>query len=166
MVSLQPISQSIIDVDESATLLSPVQKEYNRGSLMYTLMQKSPLFAYLAQLADLDDYIDSEYFGGTCFAPCKEYCLKSFGAFQEKIDRLTARTIVLAHILPYPASHELLRSSEVIPTQNARFSLYITTKKDKTFIDKQRTIFLYRPDLICQNGILHLTNGFMADMDI
>ena len=168
MTTSLPISQSIID-DNEACYLVPRQKQYHQGSIMDILMSRSPLFAYIAQVAELDDFLDHPDHleiskGITCFAPCKEYSIRYLKTFKDSgLDRLTARSIILSSVLQFPMNLRHLQTMEIIPTMWKNYDLTISNKNSKYFLDPNQSIYIHKSDLICSNGILHFTNGIFTN---
>jgi hypothetical protein len=164
MVSLQPVTQSYVEEPESCFL--PSFKNYRKGSLMDNLMVHSPLFAYLAQVGMLDDDLDSPEFKGTCFAPCEEYCRKYFNVFHNQIDHLKARRIVLCSLLRKPVTKEqLFKDYQIVPTLYRYFNLPLSYSFSEQQMKINHNLTIVIPDLKCNNGILHLTNG-LIDADL
>lgn len=160
MVSLQPVTQSYLEEPESCFLVS--SKRYRKNSIMDNLMSNSPLFAYLAQVAFLDDMLDSPEFTGTCFAPCEEYCMKYFQVFKDKIDHLKARHIILSSMISVPVTKkELFINYQIIPTLDK----YNTINLSYSFNTRQMMINdnlkIVVSDIQCNNGTIQLLNGLI-----
>lgn len=174
MVSLQPITMSYVEEDESCyppPCSEPVYKSYNKGSVMDVLMTYSPLFAYLAQYSKLDNLLNYKEFNGTCFAPCKEYSQKYWDLFYNKIDHLRAKEIVLSSLIKAPMNVSQLKKEQVLPTlgnaiDNLEFTtdcyndLYVRTYGSNVVVKVVKT------DIHCNNGIIHLLNGIVDNFII
>ena len=160
MVSIQPINISYIEAEPSC-FLNPTKKVYEKGGLMNSLMIYSPIFVYLTQIANLDDFLDSTQFRGTIFAPCKEYSNRFFHKIIGNVDHGTARKIVL-HCCLYNQikQKELFDEPQTIPTMNKL--THIKTSLNMKIDNKYSVV---TGDLQCTNGILHIINGLM-DPDI
>lgn len=160
MVSLQPVTQSYIEEPESCFLVT--QKKYKKNSMMDTLVNQSPILAYLARVASLDEMLDSEDFNGTCFAPCEEYCNKYFDLFDGHIDHLKARHIVLSSIIPVVVTkEELFMNYQIIPTLDKynNIQLNYNFKDRQMYINTNLKIVI--ADIKCNKGMLHLINGLI-----
>lgn len=158
MVSLQPITQSYLDEPESC-FKGPILKAYSKGSVMDVLVRESPLYAYIAQVARLDAFLDED-FKGTCFAPCKEYCSRYWKSFKGNIDHLEARRLILSSCLKAQMTEEHLSSDAVLyPTLNQHATIQIKFQPCGILLNGQLSIV--KADQQCTNGIMHFTNGLM-----
>jgi hypothetical protein len=173
MVSMQPTNQSYLAEEESCFLV-PKRKVYRKASLMYALMQHSPVFAYLAQVAMLDDTLDSETFQGTVFAPCKEYCNKYWKVFNSStVDHQRARDLVLSALLCAPMTQrDIYLEPDVDVPFNGYKTAVLPTLHRYNYIKAQvdpmtehllinKTLAITKGDLMCTNGILHLLTGLI-----
>jgi hypothetical protein len=158
MVSIGPYTQSYVENPQSC-FTEACFKNYRKGTVMHTLVQESPGFAKIAQIARLDDELDSPEFNGTCFAPSKTFFENS--GFVNKLDPGSARSIVLASLLraPVQSSYMSLFKSEKLPTRDRFSELYIEGIHGNVLINGN--ILIIKPDFICTNGILHITNGLI-----
>lgn len=158
MVSLQPITQSYLDEPQSC-FKGVLLKTYSKGSVMDVLVRESPLYAYIAQVARIDDFLDSD-FQGTCFAPCKEYCSRYWMRFKGNIDHLEARRFILSSCLKAKMSEEQLSSDAVsYPTLNQYATLQIQFQPCGILLNEQLSIV--KADQQCTNGVIHFVNGLV-----
>lgn len=162
MVSLQPVTQSYLEEPVSC-FLRPTAKNYRATSLMGVLMRTAPLMAYLAQVAQLDDMLDSDEFHGTIFAPCAEYASRHWKWFNGKIDVQQAREWVLCAVLRKPAKRvELIPALDDWVTRHPSMHRY-------TELEMRRTagrlsvngLDILKCDLLCSNGVVHVLNGLL-----
>lgn len=157
MTSNQPINISYIEQDMSVCRV-PTTKNYKKGSIMYALTIYSPIFAYLAQISNLDTLLDSEYFQGTCFAPSEHFSNLYYSQLQNEMDIGSARQAVLYSILNRKMSSKQLFETElVIPTKNRDFQIR-TDPKQNTI---NRKYIITKGDMQCSNGTLHFINGLL-----
>ena len=162
MVSLQPINISYIEETQSC-FLQPVKKTYKKGGLMNTIVVNSPIFAHIIQVANMDEWLDSGMFDGTCFAPCKEYSDKYFRQIKENLDNGLARRIVQDSLLENRFDQKLLFDCNLkIPTLNKTTFTNLEIDVSNRTINKKYIIV--KGDLQCTNGILHLINGIIDTM--
>jgi hypothetical protein len=157
MVSIQPINISYLE-DVESCFLQPKTKQYRKGGIMTAIMSYSPLFAYMVQVANLDEYVDSDMFDGTCLIPCKEYSDKYFSKIKDNLDHGTARKLVQDCLLENRLTQSFLFENDLkIPTLNKL--TYITTKSETKKINNKYSIV--KGDLQCINGIIHILNGLI-----
>jgi|688.fasta_scaffold1296107_1 hypothetical protein len=159
MVSIQPIANSYVPETESCFLL-PKTKTYRKGSVMSVLVSQSPLYAYLAQVGNLDDDLDSPEFNGTCFAPCKEYSKRYYHLFFNNIDHLRARNLVLSSLLRAPMYKKDLAKNQIIPTLFRYSSICVNPYTDSGCLNINNMPII-NGDLTCKNGVLHILSGLI-----
>jgi hypothetical protein len=157
MVSIQPIANSYVPETESCFLL-PKLKTYRKGSVMSVLTTQSPLYAYLAQVGNLDDYLDSPEFNGTCFAPCKEYSKRYYHLFLNNIDHLRARNLILSSLLRAPMYKKNLENNQIIPTMFRYSSICVMPYGECMKINDMPIV---NGDLTCENGVIHVLSGLI-----
>jgi len=141
---------------------------------MHVLTKQSPIFAYLCQLSQLDQLLDSDEFRGTVFAPCVEYCSKYWERFNSNtIDHQRARELVLSATLGAPM---LLRDIFLEPDVNVPFagcqmatmptlhrysSVHAQVHPYTQQLKINGSLTVFKGDLQCVNGVLHLLNGMI-----
>lgn len=157
MVSIGPYTQSYVE-NAPSCFLPRGPKRYSEGSLMWALTRKSPFYAKLVQLAQMDDELDSLQFNGTCFAPVVQYPI-DLASF----DQNTARHFVLASLLRDPVQPKYLQffENEVLPTRDRYSYLNVQNTGGRTYLNQ----CVYVKDVaVCTNGVLYLTNGLVNPM--
>lgn len=157
---MQPINISYIKESPSCYDEEPVIRPYEDCSVMNTLMRISPLTAFLAQKGKLDRTLDQPDFNGTIFACCKEYSKKNFEAFSKNVNHLQAKGIILSSMLPNRMHAVDILNEDQIPTMDRYTYLSITQNADSIIIDSK--IKVIYPDIVCSNGIIHITNGIIS----
>lgn len=164
MVSMQPIINSYVPETDSCYNL-PKIKVYNKGSVMDVLVKESPLFAYLAQVANLDDDLDDPQFNGTVFAPCKEYSNRYYNQFINNIDHLTARRLVLSSLLRSPMMKKDLELSQFLPTEYRYADMCLYSSLNSFGIDclTVNSVPITKAELLCANGVLYITSGLITN---
>lgn len=160
MVSLQPITQSYLEEPVSC-FSRPKIKPYHKGSIMDTLMQKSPLMAYFAQISSLDETLNDPEVQYTCFAPCREYCEKYWKVFHNNTDHLKARNLVLSCLIKFNVSEKELTHFDIIPSLNRYSSIDVRYVQRSGKIVLNQNLFLVESDIHCINGKVHLINGLI-----
>jgi hypothetical protein len=157
MVSIGPYTQSYVENSPSC-FLPGGQKQYTEGSIMWTLVRKSPAYAGLVQLAQMDEDLDSLQFNGTCFAPVMQYPL-TVASF----DKNTARHFVLCSLLRTPVQPKYLQffENEVLPTRDRYSYLNVQNTGGRTYLNQ---IVHVKEVMVCTNGVLYLTNGLIKPM--
>lgn len=158
---MQPINISYIQESPSCYEDESLIRTYEEHSVMDTLMRISPITAFLAQKGKLDITLDQPDFNGTIFACCKEYCKINFDAVSRNINHLQARDIILGSILPNRMySYDILNEDQ-IPTMDRYTYLGITQNSGSEIVIDSKIRVLY-PDILCSNGIIHITNGIIS----
>jgi len=160
MASMQPVTQSYLE-EPSSCFRKPTVKPYNKDSVMDILMNKSPLMAYFAQLAGLDEMLDNPERQITCFAPCKEYCELYWNLFQGNTDHLRARNLVLSCVLKASLTETQLTQLDIVPTMNRYSSIDIRYIPEKGSILLNQNVYIVQSNLFGINGTVHITNGLI-----
>lgn len=160
MASLQPVTQSYTE-EPSSCFKQPQVKPYNKGSIMDTLMNHSPLMAYFAQYSGLDEMLNDTETRYTCFAPCKKYCEMYWNLFQGNIDHLKARNFVLSSVVKYKISEKELTNFDIIPSLNRYSTIDVRYLPLKKVIELNRSLVIVNGDVDCTNGVVHLINGII-----
>jgi hypothetical protein len=139
---------------------------------MSVLMKHSTLLAYLAQVAQLDDMLDSDEFQGTVFAPCNEYAARYWCLFNGKVDVHRAREFVLAAVLRKPMTQRDIFYENgvdipwpgvpvaVLPTMHRYTQLRLSMGPNRTLL-LDPDLVVSKCDLTCTNGVVHLLNGLI-----
>ena len=161
MTSMQPVALSYTEEEESCFRV-PKMKEYRKGGLMDIIMKYSPLFAYLCQVSNLDDFIDSDEFRGTCFVPCKEYFDKYGSLFMDEpgIDLQKARDFVLSSFLKEPMTFDDLIGEDIIPSMYRYSSIKFEITYSGTMILNEY-LQIIKKNIKCSNGYIHIINGLI-----
>jgi hypothetical protein len=157
MVSIGPYTQSYVENSPSC-FLPGGQKQYTEGSVMWALVRRSPAYAGLVQLAQMDEDLDSMQFEGTCFAPIMQYPLQ-VGSF----DKNTARHFVLCSLLHSKVQPKYLQffENEVLPTRDRYSYLNVQNTNGQTYLNQTVRV---KEVAVCTNGVLYLTNGLIKPM--
>ncbi len=137
------------------------EKTYAENSIMDYIWKNSPIFAQCIQTACLEDMFNSLDFNGTCFVPCKLYSDAHLDNFIDNLTIQTARRIVTTNCLKERVDFKALSNSESIPTLDRyTFINIMGCKKGMLRLNEHTSIL--KPDILLNNGIVHITNGFIA----
>ena len=156
MTSLFPITQSFYLQDNIDVTI----KQYHNSRIMYFLYTSSPLMAFIAQRAGLDDWLDSEMFKGTIFIPDQTYCKLYLSYFQKHLDRLTARRIIESAVVDAVVTTDQLAQYDWIPTHSRYNRIHV--QAEPLLLND---VCMVRPNLLFENGLVHIVNGLISPLD-
>lgn len=118
------------------------------------------IFLYLVKISNQEAFLNNLQAQFTLFVPSNEYLQKKFNRnIFTNMDPGTAYSIVKSSLLKYRMSSEVLEDSPqaYFYTMSEENRLMITNISGKTYINGN--IEIIKKDIVCKNGIIHITDG-------